>query len=596
MQTLAVADRSLSDSEIKAILKQLCNNPARGWIENGTIVAVHEEYCAPQITDESQILQKIEQAKEKYIASNYKPEIDPDLQAMKLEAMPFNVRYRISNEYTMTTKVIIHVNGLKYYKQIDVLNRTDTIRPPLGHTFMYDHFNLEWNANRVTVWDGNRYTRYSNSTKYATISESSRVNNDPTNIQSALTAGFIHWGSGNFSYDNLIDSAEISGMESEIDSQMKVNLKITFSYGNEYCFTLAADKNYATESCTISLPNNTTHTWQYYDYKLFGNSWIPSEIAMEKYDGKWSSPRLVSSDIWRFTLIDTSIPDEKAMTVDMAEDALIEHYVPNRQKALMYLKSSQTEEGDGIDSEELLAIRLAASETTSTQNCATLAMKYIAPKMGVTVNDSQLSSIISSSDSTTSLYHLGQFANSLGLYTQAVNTDIETLKTLSHYKIILHIPGNNHFVVVGNIDDDYIRLIDLAKNKFYYRTKLNQFDFDWTEGTALIISSQPLALPDTTQVLDLAQQQAIRGAACETGFYSCSNLLQPEEIFYCISSCEGTYDYFYERWGCICDTSGSCSGQILPRLIYSMCIDDLLNYPNCTITGNWTTLTMRACM
>ena len=109
-----------------------------------------------------------------------------------------------------------------------------------------------------------------------------------------------------------------------------------------------------------------------------------------------------------------------------------------------------------------------------------------------------------------------RFVQQMGLYCRAVKIDIQTLKSLNNCEVILHIPGKKHFVVLEAIDDKYVWSIDLASNKFYYRTDINFFGMDWTEGTALLVSNQPIQLQDGISDIDDSQLADIIGAA---GYY-----------------------------------------------------------------------------
>jgi hypothetical protein len=185
-----------------------------------------------------------------------------------------------------------------------------------------------------------------------------------------------------------------------------------------------------------------------------------------------------------------------------------------------------------------------------------------------------------------------QFVQRMGFYCRAVTTDIDTLKNMEDCEIILHIPGKRHFVILESVDEDYVRIIDLTKNKFYYRTDINFFDMDWTEGTALIISSNPIEGKFTE--IDDIQLDGIIGAAG----YSCTRLLQQYNVIFCTKiggQCEGYYRVFYERWGCESAPSGSCSMSVMMRYRKCVCVESL-EYPFfCKGYGDWITYYMRAC-
>jgi hypothetical protein len=183
-----------------------------------------------------------------------------------------------------------------------------------------------------------------------------------------------------------------------------------------------------------------------------------------------------------------------------------------------------------------------------------------------------------------------QFAQGLGLYCRAVKTDIESLKKLNGCKAILHIPGKNHFVVLESIDDKYVWTIDLANNKFYYHTDIDFFGMDWTEGTALLVSNQPI-MDKFTEIND-GELQTIIGSG-----YSCTRLLQEYDVVFCTyigGICGCNYEEYYTRYGCESGT-GSCSGSKMVRYAETPCILDPFYPIGCTVTGEWTCYYMRAC-
>ncbi len=277
-----------------------------------------------------------------------------------------------------------------------------------------------------------------------------------------------------------------------------------------------------------------------------------------------------------------------SFNVEYEADALIEYRSYVTAKPAMYLYSHT------VDTDLLLVERLvfAASEGTQPQNCATAALKYTASQLGKDVADQQLAQLVSEPDKTTSLFAMKQFAQGLGLYCRAVKTDIQTLKNLYGCQAILHIPGKKHFIVLEGIDNQYVRSIDLANDKFYYRTGLNLFGMDWTEGIALLISNSPI----TGKYIDIndSELKTIIGGSG----YSCTRLLQEYDVIYCeyvAGECGNYYEEYYERWGCETADSGSCSSSKMIRYEETPCIEDPYYPDMCDITGEWTSYYMRAC-
>jgi hypothetical protein len=248
---------------------------------------------------------------------------------------------------------------------------------------------------------------------------------------------------------------------------------------------------------------------------------------------------------------------------------------------------------DIVDTDLLLSERLTflAAEGLQSQNCATAASKYVAAKLGRAVTDEQLAELVNEPNDNTSLHQIKQFMQSLGLYCRAVRADIKTLAQLTGCEVILHIPSKEHFVAFERIDNEDVWIVDLAANKFYYRTDINFFGMDWTDGTALLISDQPI----TGQFTEIGDDQltAITGAQ---EYYKCNKIIQSYGQIHCdyVGGECGGYKYVFEkRRGCGTAPSGSCSTDIWPRYHKSLCIDDPPG--GCDITGEWTTYYMRAC-
>jgi hypothetical protein len=576
------AERQLDEAETLGILQQLTSQPKKTWIPAGIIEATHEEYKAPKVTDLGEINNQINQKVAEYQNNLNKPELTENLQKMKLDAVPFNVRYKLSNEYTMTSTVILRFDGDRFYWEINVNSRTDSVKPDknLTDNFMTDEFNLDWNARRIFAWDGENYTTYS-SGNHAIVDSRG---NTPHIVNGPLTAGFIPWGYGHYSYDSLV-AAGPTAVEKIVDDQTQIHLTLNNLDGMQMSFVLDAAKNYAVLSCSIET-FSAIISKQYGNYHLVNGNWVPTTILLERFEA--GTNRLLARDLWNLTTIDGNTPGIESFDVEFKDDALIEYasYITN--KPAMYHNRPT------VDIDALLTERLAyaANEDGQQQNCATAALKYVAGQLGRKVADSQLAEMVTEPTGDTSLLAMKQFAQSLGFYCKAVTADINTLRNLDNCQIILHIPGKKHFVVLESIDDIFVRVIDLASDKFYYRTDINFFGMDWTEGTALLVSNSPVT-GDFTKIAD-TELASIIGASG----YACTLLLQEYNVIYCVyvgGQCEGNYQIYWQRWGCESAPSGSCSTSRMERLRYSPCIEDLYDPFNCTITGAWTFYYMRAC-
>ena len=581
-----LADRSLDRAEILQIFQKLTSQPRKTWISAGTIEAEHTEYRAPRTTDVNEINSIILERIQQYQDNPNKRELTEDMQKMTLDAMPFNVRYRLSNEYTMNSTVTVRYDGDRFYWEINVNSRSDSVKPgrDLEGNFITGEFNLDWNARRIFAWDGEQYTTYSLSGNSAMVHASGDM---PHAVNGPLTAGLTPWGYGYYEYENLCN-LESSAVEEDVDGQRQVRLTLHISGGSEMVLVLDPEKDYATVSCTKSKLSNSVTVGQYSDYRLISGGWVPTTILIERYEA--GANRLLASDLWNFTMISSDVPTGDSFRVKYESDALIEYRSHVTDRPLIYRYS------DIVDTDLLLAERLttAAFEDTQARNCATIAVKHAASQLGKNVTDQQLAGLIEEPDNTTSLYAMKEFVQGLGLYCRAVNTDIQTLQGLYGCQAILHIPGKKHFTVLGYVDDGYVWSIDLANNRFFYRTDISFFGMDWSEGTALLVSDQPIEIEaNFAEIGDMELHSIIGGSG-----YTCTKLVQEEDWILCevvLGECMGLFWYYYERWGCEAAPSGSCTHEKMVRYQTSPCIEDPYWPDMCYITCEWDYYYMRAC-
>jgi hypothetical protein len=581
---IAFADRQLDRGEILQIFEKLTSQPRNTWISAGTIEAAHEEYKAPNPSDIAEINRQIAEQIQEYQNNPNKRELTQELQKMRLDAIPFNVRSRLSNVYTMNSNVEVRYDGDRFYWEINVSSRTDSVRPDasLAGNFMTDQFDLGWNTSRISAWDGDKYTMYSVSGNHAVIDTTGSIQRS---IQGPLTAGVIPWGYGYCTYQSL-STAETSAEEKDINGQTQIHMTITNTDGTEMALVLDSGKDYAVISSSMEGSDVVTSS-QYGNYQLVSGNWVPYNISIDQYNAQ--SNKLLAYDIWSITSISGRTPVRKDFDVDYEPDALIEYRSYLTSKPAMYSYSY------AIDTDLLLLDRLAyaASEGTQQQNCATAALKYTITQSGKDVTDRQLGQLVSRPDKTTSLYTMKEFVQGQGLYCRAVQLDIKALKRLDGCEAILHIPGKNHFIVLGGIDDRYVSSIDFTNNKFFYRTDVAFFGMDWTEGIALLISNQPIKIQGSfIEIADNQLQYIIGGAG-----YSCTDLLQEYDVSPCDQwggECGGNYEVWIERWGCESATSGSCSTSSMLRKAKRYCFNDPYNPWDCD-TGSWSFSYMRAC-
>jgi hypothetical protein len=584
---ITLADRALERGEILQIFEQLTAQPRRTWIPAGTIEATHQKYKASKTTDANEINRKISEEIQRYQNEINGQDPADDIRKMKLDAIPFNIRYKLANEFTMNSREIIKFDGNKFFWEIDVDFRTDSIKPvkELTNNFMAEHFDLNTNSRRIFVWDGEKYTKYflsSNNTIVDTRAETLH------NVNGSLTAGIVPWGAGHYRYENLATIMS-SAMEKSGDGETQIQLTLEMPNNAVTTFVLEPAKNYAVISSLTEGNGKATVYKKYSDYRLVADKWVPMTILIERFDS--ASNRLLTRDLWNISRIDSNVPGVENFKINYEQDAQVEYISPITQKPAMYNYSG------AIDTDSLLAERLAyaASSDTHRQNCATAALKYTLSKFGKESTQDELASLVSASTGSTPLAAMVLFVQDKGLYCRAVKTNLQTLKNLNNCQVILHIPGKGHFIVLEAVDDKYVWTIDISSDKFYYHTDKAFFTMDWTEGTALLLSNQPIGQDANLIEITGDELATITGGAG----YSCTRLLQQGYTVYCDEpipgDCEGTYQDYYTRWGCQSAASGSCSSSMMIRYDESPCINDIYYPEFCTVTGEWTNYYMKAC-
>jgi hypothetical protein len=296
---------------------------------------------------------------------------------------------------------------------------------------------------------------------------------------------------------------------------------------------------------------------------------------------------LLRSDKWDFGTVSTAVPGPEKFSVSLGAGTAVEYYSTMSSKASVYRYSN------AVDTDLLLAERLAyaAGEGSQLQNCGTASLQYAATQMGKTPTASQLAQLIDA-DGQTTMYDLKQCAQRLGLYCRVVRTDLATLETLSGCKAILHLPGQDHFVVLDHVDDRYAWAVDLSKDAFYCRMDRAFMANDWSDGVALLISNQPI----TGAFSDLSDG-SLRNIHGGAG-WSCTELLQEEWIIPCDDAggynCYGYFQWYFERWGCESAPSGTCTTSQYARMAGNDCYWDVFG-GSCQVTGTWDWYGMAAC-
>lgn len=533
--------RQLGNDEILEIIRNLTDQARDTWIQNGVIHARHLEY-------------------------------------------------RATTELVIESNVTVKYDGSRFFWEINIdsCSTEDAIMSNTPH----DEIDMNWNARRAFVWDGQKYTMYFRPGNHAIVTED--TSDIPVSVNGPLTAGLVPWGYGIFTYEKL-SVAQSSAVEVEKDSRKEIHLAINMTGKPKMTFVLDPAKAYAVLTGTATDAGRSIIVKTCSDYIRVVDRWVPEKIEIEKYDASKPTPELLSYDNWNITSINTSISGPIPFSVDYESDALVEHYAAVSKKPLSYYYS------DEVDTDSLRQERLtiAATQNTATQNCATVALKYAMSRLAKQVTQQQLAGLVSETDKTTTLYAMKQFVSGVGLHCLAVKTNIQTLKNLTNCYAILHLPGENHFVVLDHIDEQRVWLIDLDRDKFYFPTRTDMFKLDWTAGTALLVAKETINLPSGVKEIRDQDLKRIVGAD-GFGAYSCTHLLQDGKVVFCpdvVSGfCQGRYRMYYERFGCeLASQGGSCDGTGMIGSIWCSCVEDVAYPGECISDGQWYSQYIRAC-
>ena len=548
LQVSVHANRQLDLGEIQQIMQDLTSQPRDTWIPGGTIEAVHR-------------------------ASD------------------------LASGHVTHSTVAIKYDGNRFLWQIDIDSRTKQAEPKkaVGRRVSHSTVDLDWNAKRVFIWDGQRYTIYFRSGNHAIVTE--QASDTPVIVNGPLTAGIIPWGYGIFTFQSLLDM-QSSATEIDVNGDKQIELRLTDFYMPELVLVLDPALDYAALSYEINTPSQSSIRHTYGNHKMVSGRWVPQTIMIERLDCRKQPPEVISSDFWDITSINTNIPPADSFEADYEVEALVEYKSPVTNKPLMYRHSNE------IDNELLLEdrLRVEMSKNREQQNCATKAMKYVACQLGMNADDPNLAELAEAPGKATSLYDLQQFAKELGFHAIAGKTNIEALKDLSNCRAILHLSSTNHYVVLGHIDRKSVWVIDLDSNKFYYPIKFKDFEFEWSQGTVLLVSNEPVNPSGEFTLINDNELYKIMGASGGAfGNYSCTDQIQTYNVTFCSAPisglCGSLYTIFYNRYACELDEAdGSCYGDGLVGRISSPCINDPYDPTACMITGKWISRYIHACL
>jgi hypothetical protein len=519
----AVADQPMETTDILLLLEKLCRQPADGWINHGRIEAIHHS------TDRT------------------------DRSTETLE--------------TVTT------DGNRFIWHIRMNAGDDAESSPNQSEF------IEWNRDRTFIWDSQSYTLCFKSGTSAIVYENPSM---PVNVSGPLTAGYIPWGKGVFTVENLS-----AALPSATTNGSHVQLMLRPSGGPPMQFVLDSDRDHAVLSYTLFKPDGSKTTQIYGNYIQQQDKWLPMNIQIDRYDRHG----LLVSDAWEIVSVNEFLPPLECFTAAFQEKAFVEVHSPVLNKPVFYRHSTKRNIKPLLEDRFITALKKEQQQ----QNCGTVAAGKILSAFGICVTDSELETLVRAESGDISLYQLRQFIQKKGLFCLPLKTSISGLERFKGAQVILHFPHKKHFVLLDRIENNTLWIIDLDRQTFYHCMDTDQFKQEWG-GIALVVSEMPLLI-DTMEVpVPDPVLKNITGSAD----YSCSDLIQDYDVAFCpemvMGTCGGRYGVWYQRYACKKDSSGGyCSGTGVIGSVYSSCTEDMYDPTQCFPTGNYIGRYMRAC-
>ena len=541
---LCLADRALEAEKIDEILKLLTDHPRTTWIDSGTV---------------------------------------------KVTCLKF---YDIDDKPIETTERFTF-DGDRFYWDIMINGDTISDQTASPNSKRLSYPDLHQNRHRIFCKNGDKYTRYYKTGKKAMV-----ILGQPNTSQNAsgpLGTGVIPWGYDMFSYQNLMQCKRI-GWESWDNGKQEIHLQLSRTDVNPnftMTFVLDREKDYAVLSYTLEDPHYSIIKQSYQDYVRIDGRWMPKIVTIERFKKTKTEPGLVSFEDVKFESIQPGKPANDSFKVEFSAGTLVELKPAGNAKSLLYYTTDKTAITNILEDKVELLFE------SDSENCATVAARYIAKEFSRSIPEDKLSGLISDETRKTSLYELKQVLEETGLHCNSVKIDLESLKTMQGGKAILHLSASNHYVILDHIDNNQVWYIDLISRKFYWKRDINDFLMEWKEGIALLVSDSPESIQIASSILPTEKLHRIRGG--QYGNYACDEIIQPGGELECPEPvgilCSGAYYTFYERYGCreVDDPDSTCYGISMLGYDYYRCTNYNYSTNRCTVSPSSLSRDIRAC-
>lgn len=542
------ADRQWSSLETEDLIRRLAENPRSGWIPQGALTAQRLVYHA-------------------------------------------------SDGIVIQSSEVVRCDGDRFLREIHITEHNAPRKGSLqsSQETVVDAENMKINQHRIYSWDGNQVTCYYPNAKYADIQETTLA---PSELdKGALTAGFVPWGYGFYSLERLSD-LKISIWEREEYKSRYLDMRIDATDSAVVLLRLDPGKGNSVLHLEMYQKEKRTLLQRYEGYQYLLNSWIPQTISIERYNVAADPPGLVSYEDWSLAVSQDKSIDSETMRPALSDGTLVAYKTSSLDKPLWY------QQNNASDMAGLLAEKRVLSAIDPKQsNCASLAALYIARQFHI--DNFTIRSDSWSQDGKVSLLNLKTSLEQSGLAAAAVKTDVEGLRRMKSGHAVLHLTDSFHYVVLDRIEGDYVWIIDLSANHFYYRRPIDTLRRQWTDGIALIVADPAQPTEMVAPRISEEEASAIFGSQQGgAGYYDCTDIVQPTEVILCSEpmggyggACEGRYWELAEVHGCEPSTGpNSCYGIGLPRGYYADCRNDPFDPLRCIKGETFALRQIRGCI
>lgn len=523
--SLAHSGEELDQEQIQAVLAAITSKPRQGWIDAGTIAAMHYK----SDTETGNMLVTAEEVKTDNDRFRWKINIE-------------------SNESPNTKKK----------RNIDT----------------------KWNSTRIFVWDGITYSLYFKSGKQAILSDG--ADNNPFTVNGPLTAGVVPWGHGIYTLEKLKTSV------TSVKVGQQGNLLMSIAYGRNCMiyFEMDPKKNLAVMSQTIERAGKSRIVKKYNSYTNFSGFWIPSTILIESYDLSTANGMLITSDYWDITMVDLTPCTDDQLMADYDDDTYVEYRTPANRvlsyrhksgfntKSLLGKRVNNVKQGSNNKRNcATVAIEYAAGRLGKTLQKDELDSIVSGARKETSLY--QLHNFAQAND-------LNSVAVKGDIESIASIKNCQTILHLSeakHYVVFDHLDDKYIWLVDLDSDKFYYRttLSEFAL-EWKDRTALliSKETLDVPASCTIIAETDLNEIKgsagsfSTFTCTDLIQKYDVQFCSQFAGI------------------CLGTYVIWYNRFGCEFNNEGGfCVGDKLAANIYTICIENPYIPGSCTATGDW---------